>query len=142
MKPVTDREFNRLSREKYIMIKARHSQVIEDFIFFIEQTLSLLAEEKYDDFLAMYDSSRISREGLLLALRYLDDSWPIVKVDDPMKVECSRPRIYNGQFKDGSGYWVDYDLTTNGELNDLTLQVAFLKQGTDYSAELSDLHTM
>lgn len=123
------------------MIKARHSREIEDFIFFIEQTLSLLAEEKYDDFLAMYDSSRIS-EGLLLALRYLDDSRPIVKVDDPMKAECSRPCITTGQFQDGSGYWVDYDLATNGELNDLTLQVVFLKQGTDYSAELSDLHTL
>ena len=94
------------------MIKARHSQEIEDFIFFIEQTLSLLAEEKYDDFLAMYDSSRISGEGLLLALRYLDEDRPIVKVDDPMKAECSRPNIYTGQFKDGSGYWIDYDLAT------------------------------
>ena len=124
------------------MIKARYSQEIEDFIFFIEQTLSLLAEEKYDDFLAMYDSSRISGEGLLLALRYLDEDRPIVKVDDPMKAECSRPNIYTGQFKDGSGYWIDYGLATNGELNDLTLQVVFLKQGTDYSAELSELHTL
>ncbi|MCM1171447.1 MAG: hypothetical protein NC393_04880 [Clostridium sp.] len=49
------------------MIKAKHDQEIEDFIFFIEQSLSLLAIEKYEDFPAMYDSSRISREGLLLA---------------------------------------------------------------------------
>lgn len=124
------------------MIKARPSRETEDFIFFIEQTLSLLAEEKYDDFLAMYDSSRISREGLLLALRYLDDSRPIVKVDDPMKVECSRLCIDIGQFKDRSGYWIDYDLSTNGEPNDLTIQVIFLKQGTDYSAALHDLHTL
>lgn len=124
------------------MIKTRPGRETEDFIFFIEQTLSLLAEEKYDDFLAMYDSSRISREGLPLALRYLDDSRPIVKVDDPMKVECSRLCIDSGQFKDGSGYWIDYDLSTNGEPNDLTIQVLFLKQGTDYCAVLHDLHTL
>lgn len=124
------------------MIKVRPGRETEDFIFFIEQTLSLLAEEKYDDFFAMYDSSRISREGLLLALRYLDDSRPIVKVDDPMKVECSRLCIDIGQFKDGSGYWIDYDLSTNGEPNDLTIQVIFLKQGTDYSSALHDLHTL
>jgi len=124
------------------MIKVRNSHEIEDFILFIEQSLSLLAEEKYDDFLAMYDSSRISKEGLLLALRYLDDSRPIVKVDDPMKVECSGLCIDTGRFKDGSGYWIDYDLATNGEPNDLTIQVVFLKQGTDYSAVLSDLCTL
>lgn len=124
------------------MIKVRPGRETEDFIFFVEQTLSLLSEEKYDDFLAMYDSSRISREGLLLALRYLDDSRPIVKVDDPMKVECSRLCIDIGQFKDGSGYWIDYDLSTNGEPNDLTIQVVFSKRGTDYSAALHDLHTL
>ena len=124
------------------MIKAGHSQETEDLILFIEQTLSLLAEEKYDDFLAMYDSSRMSREELLLALRYLDESQLIVKVDDPMKAEYSRPCITTGQFKDGSGYWIDYDLSTNGEPNDLTLQAVFIKQGEEYSAELSDLRTM
>jgi len=124
------------------MIKVRSGHETEDFISFIEQSLSLLAAEKYDDFLAAYDSSRISREGLLLALRYLDESRPIVKIDDPVKAECSGTHVDIGQFKDGSGYWMDYDLATNGELNDLTVQVVFKKQGTDYSAVLSDLHTL
>lgn len=29
-------------------------------------------------------------------------------------------------YRDGSGFHADYDLTTNGELNDLTLQMDFL----------------
>ena len=77
-----------------------------------------------------------------MELLYLDDSSNIFKVDDPMKVECSRPCMDIGQFKDGSGYWIDYDLFTNGEPNDLTIQVIFLKNGTDYSDELHDLHTL
>ncbi len=104
--------------------------------------MSLLAEEKYDDFLAMYDSSRISRDGLILALQYLDDSLPVIKIDNPMKADCSKRRIEIGQYKNGSGYWVDYDLTTNGQLNDLTIQVEFLEQGADYFAVLEDLHTL
>ena len=124
------------------MIKVKIGQETNDLILFIEKSLSLLAQEKYDDFLSMYDTSRVSKEGLLLALRYLDESQPIVKVDDPMKTECGKARITAGQFKEISGYWIDYDLSTNGEPNDLTLQAVFIKQGEEYSAELSDLRTL
>lgn len=124
------------------MVKIKHRQEKEGIVSFIEHTLSLLAEEKYDDFLAMYDSSRISRDGLLLALRYLDVNSQVVKIDDPMKVECSKKCIDIGQYKNGSGYWVDYDLTTDGRLNDLTIQVEFLKQGVEYFVTLEDLHTL
>lgn len=37
---------------------------------------------------------------------------------------------------------MDYDLTTNGEINDLTLQVVFLKKENGYFVELDDLHTL
>ena len=124
------------------MIKVKIGQETNDLILFIEKSLLLLAQEKYDDFLSMYDTSRVSKEGLLLALRYLDESQPIVKVDDPMKTEWGKARITAGQFKEISGYWIDYDLSTNGEPNDLTLQAVFIKQGEEYSAELSDLRTL
>lgn len=124
------------------MVKINHEQIKEEFVSFIEHTLSLLAEEKYDDFLAMYDSSRISRDGLLLALRYFDVNSQVVKIDDPMKVECSKRRIDIGQYNNGSGYWVDYDLTTDGRLNDLTIQIEFLKHGAEYFVILEDLHTL
>lgn len=35
-------------------------------------------------------------------------------------------QLYCGVYKDGKGFWVDYQLTTDGELNDLTLQMEFL----------------
>lgn len=124
------------------MVKIKHGQEKAEIVSFIERTLSLLAEEKYNDFLAMYDSSRISRDGLLLALRYLDVHSQIVKIDDPMKAACNNKRIDIGQYKNGSGYWVDYDLTTDGRLNDLTIQVEFLKQGAEYFVILEDLHTL
>lgn len=37
---------------------------------------------------------------------------------------------------------MDYDLTTNGELNDLTIQIDFLKKENGYIAVLDDLHTL
>ena len=114
----------------------------KDFTCYIEKALSILAKEEYAAFLDMFDSSRVSNDGLILALRYLNEDGPIMKIDDPTKVKCSGQWINIGKFNDGSGYYMDYDLTTGGELNDLTLHVEFLKQGVDYSVSLEDLHTM
>ena len=50
--------------------------------------------------------------------------------------------IYLVALRDGSGYCMDYDLTTDGEMNDLTLQVEFLKKGDGYIVSLDDLHTL
>lgn len=46
-------------------------------------------------------------------------------------------------YKDGSGFHVDYDLTTNGELNDLTLQMDFrFSQDNTVMATILDLHVL
>ena len=51
---------------------------------------------------------------------------------DGYDVPCNfRPQYEYSQmtvyiYNDGSGFAVDYDFTTNGELNDLTLQMEFL----------------
>ena len=37
---------------------------------------------------------------------------------------------------------MDYDLTTDGEINDLTIQIEFLKKENGYAAGLDDLHTL
>lgn len=37
---------------------------------------------------------------------------------------------------------MEYDLTTDGELNDLTIQIEFLKHGTDYLVSLEDMYTL
>ena len=124
------------------MIQVRIGQEEKEFISHIEKALSKLAKEEYTAFLDMFDSSRVSDDGLILALRYLNEDRPIMKIDDPMKIKCPGQRISIGQYNDGSGYYMDYDLTTNGELNDLTIHVGFFKHGVDYSVSLEDLRTM
>ncbi len=45
--------------------------------------------------------------------------------------------------KDGSGFYVDYDLTTDGELNDLTLQMDFvLTESGTFTANILTAHVM
>ena len=124
------------------MIQVRKGQEEKEFIFYIEKALSKLAKEEYAAFLDMFDSSRVSNEELILALKYLDEDWPIMKIDDPTKIKCAGQRINIGQYNDGSGYYMDYDLTTDGELNDLTIHVEFIKHDVDYSISLEDLRTM
>lgn len=124
------------------MIQVRIGQEEKEFISYLEKALSKLAKEEYAAFLDMFDSSRVSNDGLILAIKYLDEGCPIMKIDNPKKIKCSGQRINIGQYNDGSGYYMDYDLTTDGELNDLTIHVEFLKHGADYSISLEDLHTM
>lgn len=124
------------------MIQVRIGQEEKEFISHIEKSLSKLAKEEYTAFLDMFDSSRVSDDGLILALRYLNEDRPIMKIDDPTKIKCPGQRISIGQYNDGSGYYMDYDLTTNGELNDLSIHVGFFKHGVDYSVSLEDLRTM
>lgn len=61
------------------MIQVRKGQEEKEFIFYIEKALSKLAKEEYAAFLDMFDSSRVTNEGLILALRYLNEDRPIMK---------------------------------------------------------------
>lgn len=45
-------------------------------------------------------------------------------------------------FRDGSGYHMDYDLTTDGERNDLTILLEFSKEEDRYIIVLDDLHVL
>jgi len=47
-----------------------------------------------------------------------------------------------GEFNDGSGYWLDYDIPLNGEWSDLTAQFEFRKRGTGYAVVLHDIHVL
>lgn len=109
----------------------------------MEKALGILAKEKYRDFLAVFDNSRIlTEQELISALQYLDETRPVLKIDDPKQVKSQNQEIYLVALRDGSGYCMDYDLTTDGEMNDLTLQVEFLKKGDGYIVSLDDLHTL
>lgn len=125
------------------MIYAEKGKEQDCFIDFVEKALGILAKEKYRDFLAVFDSSRIlTEQDLISALRYLDDTRPVLKIDDPALVKSQNQEIELFAFNDGSGYAMDYDLTTDGEINDLTLQVEFLKKGDGYMVSLDDMHTL
>lgn len=124
------------------MIYAEEGKEQERFIDFAENALGILAREKYSDFLAVFDSSRLTEQDLYLALRYLDDTQPMVKIDDPVLLKDRLQRIDFLAYTDGRGYCMDYDLTTNGEPNDLTVQIEFLKKDNGYFVELDDLHTL
>lgn len=91
----------------------------------------------------MFDNSRIlTEEDLVSALQYLDETRPVLKIDDPKKVKNQNQEIDVFTLRDGRGYCMDYDLTTDGEINDLTLQIEFLKKGDGYIVSLDDLHTL
>ena len=125
------------------MIYAEKGKEQDCFIDFVEKALGILAKEKYRDFLAVFDSSRIlTEQDLIFALQYLDETRPVLKIDDPALVKSQNQEIDLFTFNDGSGYSMDYDLTTDGEKNDLTLQIEFLKKGNGYIVSLDDLHTL
>ena len=125
------------------MIYAEKGKEQECFIDFVEKALGILAQEKYHDFLVVFDNSRIlTEEYLISALQYLDETRPVLKIDDPKQVKNQNQEIYLVALRDGSGYCMDYALTTDGEINDLTLQIEFLKKGDGYIVSLDDLHTL
>ena len=125
------------------MIYAEKGKEQECFIDFVEKALGILAQEKYHDFLAVFDNCRIlTEEDLISALQYLDETRPVLKIDDPKQVKSQNQEIYLVALRDGSGYCMDYALTTDGEINDLTLQIEFLKKGDGYIVSLDDLHTL
>ena len=125
------------------MIYAEKGKEQECFIDFVEKALGILAKEKYHDFLAVFDNSRIlTEQDLIFALQYLVETRPVLKIDDPALVKNQKQEIDLFTFNDGSGYSMDYDLTTDGKINDLTLQIEFLKKGDGYIVSLDDLHTL
>ncbi len=123
------------------MIYAEQGREQDVFIAFVEDALEKLAKEDYTSFLSMFDRSMTEPE-LILCLRYLDKTRPVLKIDDPAQVKSQNKRVDLFVFRDGRGYRMDYDLTTNGEINDLTLQVKFLKEKDGYVVSLDDLHTL
>ena len=125
------------------MLYAEMGKEQECFIDFVEKVFGILAKENYHDFLVVFDISRIlTEEDLISALQYLDETRPALKIDDPKKVKNQNQEIYLVALRDGSGYCMDYALTTDGEINDLTLQIEFLKKGDGYIVSLDDLHTL
>ena len=123
------------------MIYLERGKERECFVAFVEDALGKLAKEKYISFLSLFDRS-MTESDLISCLRYLDETRPIQKIDGPAQVKCQNQRIDLFTFADGKGYHLDYDLTTNGKINDLTIQVEFIKEKDRYIVVLDDLHTL
>lgn len=123
------------------MIYAEHGKERDVFIAFVEDALGKLAKEDYASFLSRFDRS-MTESDLILCLRYLDKTRPVLRIDDPAQIKSQNRRIDLFTFRDGRGYRMDYDLTTNGEINDLTIQVEFLKEKDGYMVVLDGLHTL
>lgn len=124
------------------MIHAERNKNTEYFISYIEQALSKLANQEYSAFLNMFDSSRLSEKDIVLALKFLDPDRPVTKIDDPLITKCEKRSVYVSEYKNGSGYHMDYDLSTDGKQNDLTLSFEFLKATDGYYVSVLDLHTL
>lgn len=124
------------------MLYAPEGKEKEAFTAFVEHALGILSAEDYTAFLSLFDSSRLSEQDLILALRYLDETRPVLRVDDPAMVKNKCQDACFMPFNDGRGYCMEYDLTTNGAENDLTIQIEFVKESDGYSVIFDDLHTL
>lgn len=124
------------------MIYSEKGKERDRFIAFIEHALGILSKKEYTAFLSLFDNSRLAEQDLIRALTYLDETRPALKIDDPALIKSKHQRLDLIAFSDGSGYYMDYDLTTDGKMNDLTIQVEFRKEGDGYIVLLDDLHAM
>ena len=82
------------------MIYPEKGKERECFIDFVEKALGILAKEKYRDFLAAFDRSRIlTEQDLIFALQYMVETRPVLKIDDPalvknQKQESALPSVF------------------------------------------------
>lgn len=114
----------------------------------VKEVVNCIAEKRYADIekyakladLSLPDFTELI-EGFLEinGLPYMD------RFDVPctFNPQYEYHQLYCIPYKDGSGFHVDYDLTTGGELNDLTLQMdfRFTESGT-LDATVLDAHVM
>lgn len=98
---------------------------------FVKEIVNCIAEKRYADIEkhAVFEEISLSCFTELIEGFLELNELPYM---DRFEVPCNfSPRYEYHQlscivYKDGSGFHADYDLTTDGELNDLTLQMDFL----------------
>lgn len=120
----------------------------ELFLHFIKDFLQLLSAQKVDEAYNMLDNHANynrawSKENLQLFLQLNMEDEPHLKIDNPYVVPLpSNHRFDVYEYNDKSGYGVEYDLTSDGELNDFTIMFDFIKTDNGYLAYLTDIHVM
>lgn len=114
----------------------------------IKQVVDMIADRRYEQLDNIAELDALTAEDIKeLAEGYLELNE--LSCIDHFDMECNfHPRYEYQQlnfyhYNNGSGMAADYDMTTDGELNDLTLQMEFLYEGTEgLKAKILDLHVM
>ena len=115
----------------------------------VKEVVNCIAGKRYADIgkYAQFDGLSLSVlteviEGYLElnGLPYMD-CFGVPCTFQPQWYEYHQLKCY--VYNDGSGFHADYDLSTDGELNDLTLQMEFLfTESGGVVASISDVHVM
>ncbi len=107
----------------------------------IKKLVDALSEKDYDGFYALLDESVLTLEDLKEFA-----SLNLEMGVDPYDISCynypNGEYVYLYEFNDDTGFAADYDLTTDGESNDWTLQMEFLYAGDFLKVILSDIHIL
>ena len=117
----------------------------------LKQVVDALADERYDDIAELAELGVWPPEKLRDIMKeYLQvcgnhhfshiDHWSEERTVSSLNQSYAQLTFYH--FNNGSGFHVDYDLTTDGKLNDLTLQMEFLYEGEGLRAVFLDVHVM
>ena len=118
----------------------------------VKEVVNCMADGRYDlisDYADFQDESITIDDFKEWAETFLDDNslshYDRYGVPNTFSPEYDKS-LYH-QFSvylnnNGTGFEVDYDLTTNGELNDLTLIMEFLLTDNGVKAYIIDIHVM
>lgn len=115
---------------------------------FIQDFLAQLSVKKVNEAYLMLDdasnySNAWSKQDLALFLELNMEDEPYLTIDNPNEVTLpSNHRFDVYEYNDGSGYGAEYDLTSNGELNDFTIMFDFIKGNEGYLVYLTDIHVL
>ncbi len=121
------------------------SQNEEKVIEVLKKILRAIHLNSYRDIMDSVDGSEV--DDLRELLEYIDDSLQLNDFDkiDEYGVECnfhpnyeySQLQVY--EFNDQTGFAVEYQMTSNSELVDLTLQLKFLYNKDGYKITSIDV---
>lgn len=127
------------------MEKVKAEQMAEEVV---KKVVNMIAERRYGEITKIADMGTFTGELIReLVEDYLElNELPYI---DHYDAGCNFHPGYEYKqlsiiyYSNGRGFHVDYDLTTQEELNDLTLQMEFLYNGReDLTARFLDLHVM
>lgn len=114
----------------------------------LKQVVDAISERRYGDipslaYTGWWTGQRLEKiiEDFLQASSLSGmDRWDVTQGTPSPNPKYQQLNFYH--FNNGSGFHVDYDLTTDGELNDLTLQMEFLYEGEGLRPVFLGLHVL